>query len=158
MELGTGNGHPKKVMELRRVFAQLTRGPIKNLGALALNHVMDPFGPQSPGALDHSRKVLELFIQKTRSAGAKSSMRHFSGSFRLKPGGWGPENNFSNDVLEHCRNLSILAHFQQFSSNRVGGPHLDNKFWCSSPKKPQSARASSLIIVFSWSFRLKPMG
>jgi len=39
VELGTGNGHPKKAMELRSVFAQLTGGPIKNLGAPALNHV-----------------------------------------------------------------------------------------------------------------------
>ena len=38
MELPTGNGHPKKVMELRSVFAQLTGCPIKNLGALVLSH------------------------------------------------------------------------------------------------------------------------
>ena len=39
VELGTGNGHPKKAMELRRVFTQLTGNPIKNMGALALSHV-----------------------------------------------------------------------------------------------------------------------
>ena len=30
VELGTGNGHAKKDMELRRVFAQLIGGPIKS--------------------------------------------------------------------------------------------------------------------------------
>jgi len=39
VELGAGTEHPKKVMELRRVFTQLTGCPIKNLGAPALNHV-----------------------------------------------------------------------------------------------------------------------
>ena len=39
VELGTGNDHRKKAMELRSVFAQLTGDPIKNLGALALSHV-----------------------------------------------------------------------------------------------------------------------
>ena len=39
VELPAGNGHPKKVMELRSVFAQLTGNPIKSMGAMALSHV-----------------------------------------------------------------------------------------------------------------------
>ena len=36
VELPAGNGHPKEVMELRRVFAQLPGCPIKNPGSSGL--------------------------------------------------------------------------------------------------------------------------
>ena len=36
--------------------------------------------------------------------------------------GLGLETCFLTDVLEHCKNLSNLALFEHFSSNRVGDP------------------------------------
>jgi len=52
VELRAGNSDLKQVMELRRVFAQLTGGAIKNLGALALNHdhglILDRFHGAQP--------------------------------------------------------------------------------------------------------------
>ena len=35
---------------------------------------------------------------------------------------WGPENYLSTGVLEPCKNMQNLAHFEQFSPNRVGNP------------------------------------
>ena len=46
----------------------------------------------------------------------------FSWSFGLKPAGWGPENYLSTGVLEPCKNMLNLPHFEQFSSNHVGDP------------------------------------
>ncbi len=46
----------------------------------------------------------------------------FSWSFGLKPAGWGPENYLSTGVLEPCKNMQNLVHFEEFSPTHVGNP------------------------------------
>ena len=46
----------------------------------------------------------------------------FSWSLGLKPAGCVTENYLSAGVLEPCRNMQNLAHFEQFSPNNVGDP------------------------------------
>jgi len=53
VELWVGNEHPKKVMELRRVFAQLLGNAMKCIGSFDLNK-------EHQVILDHPRGAIRL--------------------------------------------------------------------------------------------------